>query len=105
MKSQTSFQIFFLKEHSKNSLKNIVFPRESVFTTIAKIPQGLHTAQIEHCACSEAYFKDLVRLPVAGYLVSAVHALKGNDSHALRAAGRFISCTNFLASCSMFAKS
>ena len=40
--------------------------------------------------CSEAYFKDLVRLPVAGYLVSAVHALKGNDSHALRAAGRCI---------------
>ena len=50
MKSETSFQVSFLKEHRKNSLKNIVFPQESVFTAIAKIPQGHLTAQTAHCA-------------------------------------------------------
>ena len=34
-----------------------------------------------------------VRLPVAGYLVAAIHVLKGNKEHARRAAGR---STNFL---------
>ena len=31
MKSETSFRVFFLKQHRKNSLKNIFFPSESVF--------------------------------------------------------------------------
>ena len=31
---------------------------------------------------------------MAGYLVSAIHALKGNDGHARRAAGRSISLCN-----------
>ena len=54
MKSKTSFQVFFLKEHRKNSLKSIVFPWESVFTAIAKILQGHRTAQRAHCAlCSK----------------------------------------------------
>ena len=50
MKSETSFKVFFLKEHRKNSLKYIVFPRESVFTAIAKIPQGHRTAHTAHYA-------------------------------------------------------
>ena len=50
MKCETSFQIFFLKEHRKDSLKNIVFPWESVFTAIAKILHGHRTAQKAHCA-------------------------------------------------------
>ena len=48
MKNETSFKVFFPKEHRKNSLKNIVFPWESVFTAIAKIPQGHRTAQTAH---------------------------------------------------------
>ena len=42
---RNKFSSFFLKEHRKNSLKNIV-----VFTAIAKIPQGHRTAQTAHCA-------------------------------------------------------
>ena len=30
------------------------------------------------------------RLPVAGYIVSAIHAAKGNEEHARRAAGRSV---------------
>ena len=52
MTSETSFTVFFLKEHRKNSLKNIVFPWEGVFTAIAEIPQGHRTIQTAHCACS-----------------------------------------------------
>ena len=83
-----------------------LFERDGQATSLAEGFPLLPIIYILQLLCtSEAYFKDLVRLPVAGYLVSAVHALKGNDSHALRAAGRYISCTNFLASCSIFAKS
>ena len=82
-----------------------LFERDGRATSLA---EGFPLLHIKHILqllhTSEAYFKDLVRLPVAGYLVSAVHALKGNDSHALRAAGRCIRCTNFLAQCSIFAK-
>ena len=64
MTSETSFQVFFLKEHRKNSLKNIVFPWESVFTAIAKIPQGLRTAQTAYCAMVHLSTKDKVHLSV-----------------------------------------
>ena len=50
MKSETSFKDFFRKQQRKNSLKNIVFPWESVFTAIAKILQGHRTTQTAHCA-------------------------------------------------------
>ena len=50
MKSETSFQVFFLKEQRKNSLKNIVFPWESVFTAIGKILRGQRSTQTTHCA-------------------------------------------------------
>ena len=60
MKSETSFQAVFRKEHRKNSLKNIVFPRESVFTAIAKILQGHLTAQRAQGALSILSFIALV---------------------------------------------
>ena len=50
MKNKTSFKVFFLKQHTNNSLKNIVFPREKVFTAITKIPQSHRSAKTAHCA-------------------------------------------------------
>ena len=50
MKSKTSFQVFFLKEHRKNSLKSIVFPWESVFTATVFWLQGHRTTPNAHCA-------------------------------------------------------
>ena len=79
-----------------------LFERDGRATSLAEGFPLLHIKHIPQLLHKD--HKDLVRLPVAGYLVSAVHALKGNDSHALRAAGRCISCTNFLAPCSIFAK-
>ena len=50
MKSETSFRVFFLKQHRKNSLKNIFFPSESVFLDFSFWPQGHRTWQNAHCA-------------------------------------------------------
>ena len=50
MKSKTSFRVFFLKQHRKNSLKNIFFPSESVFLDFSFLPQGHRTWQNAHCA-------------------------------------------------------
>ena len=50
MKNETSFIVFFLKQHRNSSLKNIVFPREKVFTAITKIPQSHRSAKTAHCA-------------------------------------------------------
>ena len=50
MKSETSFRVFFLKQHRKNSLKNIFFPSESVFLDFSFWPQGHRSTQNAHCA-------------------------------------------------------
>ena len=50
MKSETSFRVFFLKQHRKNGLKNIFFPSESVFLDFSFWPQGHRTWQNAHCA-------------------------------------------------------
>ena len=50
MKSETIFRVFFLKQHRKNSLKNIFFPSESVFLNFSFWPQGHRTTQNAHCA-------------------------------------------------------
>ena len=50
MKSETSFRVFFLKQHRKNSLKNIFFPSESVLLDFSFWPQGHRTWQNAHCA-------------------------------------------------------
>ena len=50
MKSETSFRVFFLKQHRKNGLKNIFFPSESVFLDFSVWPQGHRTWQNAHCA-------------------------------------------------------
>ena len=50
MKNKTSFRVFFLKQHRKNSLKNIFFPSESVFLDFSFWPQGHRTWQNAHCA-------------------------------------------------------
>ena len=50
MKSETSFRVFFLKQHRKNSLKNIFFPSESVFLDFSFWPQGHRSSQNAHCA-------------------------------------------------------
>ena len=50
MKSETSFRVFFLKQHRKNSLKNICFPSENVFSGFSFWPQGHRTTQNTHCA-------------------------------------------------------
>ena len=50
MKSETSFRVFFLKQHRKNSLKNIFSPSESVFLDFSFWPQGHRTWQNAHCA-------------------------------------------------------
>ena len=60
MKSETSFRVFFLKQHRKNSLKNIFFPSESVFLDFSFWPQGHRTWQNAHCAVvSESRFFNL----------------------------------------------
>ena len=83
MKSETSFRVFFLKEHRKNSLKNIYFPSESVFLHFSFWPQGHRSTQNAHCAlghpkqflesivCSLGYFnRDIFtsRSQIADYL-------------------------------------
>ena len=50
MKSETSFRVFFLKQHRKNSLKNIFFPSESVFLDFSFWPQRHRSTQNAHCA-------------------------------------------------------
>ena len=50
MKSETSFRVFFLKQHRKNGLKNIFFPSESVFLDFSFWPQGHRSTQNAHCA-------------------------------------------------------
>ena len=50
MKSETSFRVFFLKQHRKNSLKYIFFPSESVFLDFSFWPQGHCTTQNAHCS-------------------------------------------------------
>ena len=50
MKIKTSFRVFFLKQHRKNSLKNIFFPSESVFLDFSFWPQGHRSTQNAHCA-------------------------------------------------------
>ena len=50
MKSETSFRVFFLKQHRKNSLKNIFFPSESVFLDFSFWPQGHRSTQNAYCA-------------------------------------------------------
>ena len=55
MKSETSFRVFFLKQHRKNSLKNIFFPSESVFFDFSFWPQGHRSSQNAHCAVQCVY--------------------------------------------------
>ena len=55
MKSEKSFRVFFLKQHRKNSLKNIFFPSESVFLDFSFWPQGHRTWQNAHCALEGEY--------------------------------------------------
>ena len=57
MKSETSFRVFFLKQHRKSSLKNIFFPSESVFLDFSFWPQGHRTWQNAHCALSPLSFR------------------------------------------------
>ena len=83
MKSETSFRGFFLKQHRKNSLKNIFFPSGSVFLDFSFWPQGHRSTQNAHCAlghpkqflesivCSLGYFnRDIFtsRSQIADYL-------------------------------------
>ena len=63
-----------------------LFERNGRATSLA---EGLILSHIIKSSATESQIERvLARLPVAGYLVSAIHALKGNESHARRAAGR-----------------
>ena len=57
-----------------------MFERDGRATNIA---EGFAFDQFSNLA-----YKPFARLPVAGYIVSAIHAAKGNEEHARRAAGR-----------------
>ena len=81
MKSETSFRVFFLKQHRKNSLKNIFFLSESVFLDFSFWPQGHHSTQNAHCALWGH------RLPVTALALSARRSFgparfaRGLDNH------------------------
>ena len=49
--------VSFLKQHRKNSLKNIVFPWESVFMAIAIWLLGHRTTQNAHCAMASSLYR------------------------------------------------
>ena len=70
MKSKTSFRVFFLKQHRKNSLKNIFFPSESVFLDFSFWPQGHRTWQNAHCAMvSLSFLSTLGKIGTLGKFV------------------------------------
>ena len=78
MKSETSFRVFFLKQHRKNSLKNIFFPSENVFLDFSFWPQGHRTWQNAHCAVvtgdllispnsNQSFFCNLWKKPIISF--------------------------------------